>query len=300
MLKLNVDDLIKQGLVRKKTHIEGKYKGLSVLKYHRKVFYKNLWHLDKRLLECRGTVVDEGDNIIILPFKKVFNLGENNTIVPLDASVECPIKLNGFMGAVTLTKDYGLVCSTTGSLDSDFSLMVEKWVNKLNKNIFNLYTTYLFEVCDESDPHIVKEEEGIYLIGARDTITGDLYRESTLDNISLAMGCKRETAKVCEFREVLQELSTVRHEGFMVRDLDTGETLVKLKSPYYLAKKAMMRLGAKQLDIMFTNKNIFKRRIDEEFYDLVDYIVKKFDKARWASYDEQQRRTFIEGYFNAR
>ena len=60
-----------------------------------------------------------------------------------------------------------------------------------------------------------------------------------------------------------------------------------------------MRIGVKQLDIMFTNKNLFKRRVDEEFYDLVDYIVKKFDKESWANYDEQQRRTFIEEYFHA-
>lgn len=298
MNKLNVDDLVEKKLVRKKTYIEGKYKGLSVLKYTRKVFYDNLWHLDDRLLECRGTIVDEHDNIIILPFKKVFNHGENDTSVHPETSVECPVKLNGFMGAVTRTRDYGLVCSTTGSLDSDFSELVEKWVNKLDKRAFNLYITYLFEICDDSDPHIVREEEGIYLIGARDTKTGHLYRESTLDGVSLALGCKRVPAKLCKFKEIHEELKTVKHEGFMVRDLGTGETLTKLKSPHYLTKKALMRLGSKQQGILFTNTTLFKRRIDEEFYDLVDYIVKKFDKERWGGYDEQQRRVFIEEYFN--
>ena len=84
MQKLNVDDLVEQGLVKKKTYTKGKYKGLSVLKYSRKVFFDNLWHLDDRLLECRGTVVDEADNIIVLPFKKVFNFGENGTYVTLN------------------------------------------------------------------------------------------------------------------------------------------------------------------------------------------------------------------------
>ena len=39
-MKLNVNDLVEQGLVRKKTYTEGKYKGLSVLKYTKKVFFK--------------------------------------------------------------------------------------------------------------------------------------------------------------------------------------------------------------------------------------------------------------------
>ena len=37
-MKLNVQDLIDLGLVIKKSYTEGIYKGLSVLKYHRKVF----------------------------------------------------------------------------------------------------------------------------------------------------------------------------------------------------------------------------------------------------------------------
>ena len=98
-MKLNIQDLIDQDLVVKKSYTEGVYKGLSVLKYHRKVFFNNLWHLDERLLECRGTVVDEDWNVIVLPFKKVFNLGENGTQVDPDRGVIIPEKINGFMAA---------------------------------------------------------------------------------------------------------------------------------------------------------------------------------------------------------
>lgn len=82
--KFNVDDLIQEGLVKKKAYTEGKYKGLSVLKYDRKVFFNNLWNKDKRLLDCRGIVVDENNNIISYPFTKVFNLFENGTKVERD------------------------------------------------------------------------------------------------------------------------------------------------------------------------------------------------------------------------
>lgn len=51
-MKLNVQDLIERKLVTKKTYTNGIYKGLSVLKYPKKVFYDNLWHLNDRLLDC--------------------------------------------------------------------------------------------------------------------------------------------------------------------------------------------------------------------------------------------------------
>ena len=77
-MKFHVEGLVEQGLVKKKTYKDGEFSGLSVLKYSRKVFYDNLWNKDKRLLDCRGMVVDSDDNIVVWPFTKVFNLYENN------------------------------------------------------------------------------------------------------------------------------------------------------------------------------------------------------------------------------
>lgn len=56
--KFNADDLVEKGLVTKKTYNKGLYKGLSVYKYTRKVFFDNLWGEDSRLLDCRGIVID--------------------------------------------------------------------------------------------------------------------------------------------------------------------------------------------------------------------------------------------------
>ena len=69
--KFNADDLVEKGLVTKKTYVEGEFKGLSVYKYSRKVFFDNLWGLDERLKDCRGIVVDENNEIISYPFTKV-------------------------------------------------------------------------------------------------------------------------------------------------------------------------------------------------------------------------------------
>lgn len=293
-MKLNVDDLVEKGLVKKKTYADGPYKGLSVLKYTRKVFYDNLWNQDERLLECRGTVVDEDDNVIVLPFKKVFNLGENGTTVDPERKVIVSRKVNGFMLATTYTEKYGLIVSTTGSLDSEFVTLGKKWVNTLNTAVNYPGATLLYEVCDPSDPHIVPEEEGIYLIGIR-LLSGHLLPEHFIDGYSVVLGAKRPINLVIKFKDIDRG---VTHEGWMVSDYLSGEHLCKIKSPHYLSKKAIMRLGSSKVEDMFENPYKFKLRLDEEFFGCVDWIVETFDKDIWKGYSDQQRRKHLEGCFN--
>lgn len=294
-MKLNVQDLIDKGLVKKKTYTTGKYKGLSVLKYHRKVFYDNLWHLDDRLLECRGTVVDEDWNVVVLPFKKVFNYGENETTVDPDREVIIPEKINGFMAAATMTEKYGLIVSTTGSLDSEFSELARKWINTLG-NIDEEFTkgeTYLFEICDKTDPHIVEEKEGAYLIGVRRHYDGSLKTESAVDRDAVWLGCKRPKHLKCKFKDIPK----TKKEGFMVRDAFTEEVLCKLKSSFYLSKKMLQRCGKNKAKKMWGNSELFKKQLDEEFYDCYQEILDTFTEEEYLNLTEQQRRKWIEEYF---
>lgn len=293
-MKLNVDDLVEQGLVKKKTYTEGIYKGLSVLKYTKKVFFKNLWHLDKRLLYCRGTVVDENDNIVVNPFKKVFNLGENNTKVGPDHDVICPVKVNGFMAAVTKTEKYGLIVSTTGTLDSEYATLARKWIDKLNTEAFSVNITLLFEICDKTDQHIIDEDEGAYLIGGHWLDVDELVSEDTLDIYSEILACKRPEVVQCKFKDLDLD---VLHEGFMIRDAVSGEHLAKYKSSYYLVKKALLRMRGKRANVMFNHPKAFKQQIDEEYYDLHEFIIDKYTLEEYTSFTQDERRTIFEEYF---
>ena len=295
-MKFNVDDLIQQGLVKKRTYTEGKYTGLSVLKYARKVFYDNLWHLDNRLLECRGIVVDEDDNIIVLPFKKVFNLGENNTKVDTNTDVVCPRKINGFMAAATMTEKYGLIISTTGTLDSEYAILARKWIEKMVTNKMIPKLTYLFEICDKSDPHVVKEGEGAYLIGVRSHAAEDKYLlpECIVNFEAANLGYKRPDVWEGKFKDLPLD---VEHEGYMVRDTHTGETLCKIKSNHYLGKKCLQRVGKTKASKMWNNPDLFKQQLDEEFYKVFDKILDMFTQEEYLELTEQQRRSWIENYF---
>ena len=212
-MRFNVDDLVAKKLVTKKTYTEGPFAGLSVLKYKNNVFWDNLWHTDPRLLECRGMVVDSEDNVIIWPFTKIFNRFENGTDLPLDQEVVCIRKVNGFMATAAIHKGKLLV-STTGTLDSEFSDLARKYLEKMKLDLvaFPEDYTFIFEICDSSDPHIVEEKEGAYLIGMRDlALNGKMLEEYRLDRIAEVIGAKRPQWDVVPFGDVVHNVKHVGH-----------------------------------------------------------------------------------------
>lgn len=294
------DDLVLRGLVKAKKYDNG----LTVYKYARKVFYDNLWNEDPLLLDARGMVLDEEGRMVIWPFTKVFNYGENGTTCEPDRLVDYVRKVNGFMACAKLYKGEWLY-STTGSLDSDYVAMAKKHIEKLNwlPNTHPGYV-FMFEIVDEADPHIVPEETGAYLIGIRAVgaafgkLHGAMATEYQLDNIAEEIGAKRPQVKQATFKEVLEELKTVEHEGFMVRDAWTNETLMKLKSPHYLTKKFLMRMGDGKVDTMYSNKADFLKTIDEEFYTVVHYITGQWTAQEWKRFTDAERRSRIEDFFH--
>ena len=124
-----------------------RYPDLYVLKYNRKAFFNNLW--TEELEQCRGLVVDKDFNVVVRPFRKIFNYMENGTTFDRDAMVTYTRKVNGFLGCLTFSEKYGTIYSTTGSLDSDYAEIVkyslEPFVDDFIKDR-NYGRTYCFEI----------------------------------------------------------------------------------------------------------------------------------------------------------
>lgn len=292
--------------LKKQPLLKDKYyptKGLHVFKYSRDVFYKNLWNTDPLLVESRGLILNEKGEIIIYPFTKTFNYLENGITVDPEQYVIAPVKMNGFMAAMSISEEYGILVSTTGTLDSDYAkLAKEKVLEKITISNLSKFKhnscTYIFEICDPSDPHIIDEEPGVYLIGARvNKLGSEMASEEELDYLANLFGFKRPKWFTLKFKDLLDEVKSVRHEGFMVRDADTNEILCKIKSPYYIAKKALQRCGTRKAEFMWHNPEEFKKRLDEEFYELFDYIKDNYTKEQWTSFTEVECSTIIKEFF---
>lgn len=286
------ESLVEQGLVTEKKYPNG----LRVFKYTRKVFYDALWETDAMLLEARGMVLAADDEKVIWPFTKVFNHGENGTTCEKNRIVQVIEKINGFMGAARIWKGE-LIVSTTGTLDSDYATLARSYIEELNTANMLAEYTYIFEICSPDDPHIVAELEGAYLIGMRNMETGELVDEARLDYEADMLNAPRAEWEECLFGVACDRLKDYRGEGFMIRDAETNEVLMKMKSPHYLIKKFLMRMGKNKMDTMFNDRPEFLKYIDEEFYGIVHYITERWDLGAWKAIDEQARRRVIEDYF---
>jgi len=293
-------DLISQGLVKAK---KDESTGRVIIKYARKVFYNNLWLQHPLLVEARGHVFDaETGELIVAPPTKVFNLHENGTTVDPAYLVDVVRKVNGFLACVTFI-DGEMLVSTTGSLESDFVHMARKHLDKLDWAAIGKPEgqTFHFEICDEGDPHITAEIPGAYLIGQRAHSDLSSAMEFHLDDTAYHLKAMRPGWWSCLFGKVLETLKDVKHEGFMIRHGITSETLVKLKSPHYLTKKFLMRMNSLKVVQMFTDKEGFLKTVDEEFYSVVHKITRYHTLESWgAAMDDQERRRYIEDYFEDR
>lgn len=272
--------------------------GLYVLKYKNKVFYKNLW--TPELLECRGTVIDEDFNVVQRPFTKIYNLHENGARIPRDEIVIASRKINGFMCAVTIHNGEMLV-STTGSCDSDFVGYAKEMIAHTNiEHVIKSCSlapnlTWMFEIVHPDDPHIVKDEPGVYLLANRRkewNAEECFQNQFTLDSHAETLGCKRPEWYRARFSDVQKWTKTCQHEGFVCYGKDTT---LKMKSPYYLVTKFLARIRDEKLQtIIDTNPELLKERIDEEYYPLIDKIVSW--KSMFSVLSEQERIKFIERF----
>ncbi|UPW35831.1 RNA ligase [Pseudomonas phage EM] len=288
--------LVEAGLVKTRISPCG---NMVIVKYARKVFYDHLWSTDPLLLEARGHVFDlNTGEVIVRPFKKVFNLGEEGAGRHLTDHHRVTLveKVNGFM--LSVTKHNGqLVFSTTGSLDSDYVAMGKEYI-KNGKDSFIEGFTYNFEICHPNDPHIVEEKPGAYMIGVRDVVTGYQWLEHLLDDHAESMGFLRPEHMECSWRKAKKLIAESKKEGYMIRVTGGGE-IIKAKSNHYLTKKFLMRLTDRRVKEMYDNTEVFLKTIDEEFEQIVLDIVSEIPQDVFINMNEAHRRAWMEDKINA-
>jgi len=272
--------------------------GIYVLKYKKKVFYDNLW--DEYIAECRGSIVDRDFNLVAYPFTKIYNYGieKSAPVLANDVHVTAYRKVDGFMVACTWYRDDVLI-STTGSTDSPYVVMAREMIgNNMDRYRATCKQyeghTFMFECVHASDPHIVPEQPGMYLLGMRKNewcspIEADVELMMLLQN---AFRTRVVQSFYTSMGQLLQEVKTVKHEGFVFYT-DEGNVSSKLKSPYYLTAKWVARNP--RTDKLLTKE--FREQIDEEYYPLLDHIRNNIDT--YTVMDEQARLAWVRNYLEA-
>ena len=274
--------------------------GIYVLKYKKKVFYDNLWN--EYIAECRGTIVDADFNVVSRPFTKIYNLGIEKEAPVLDDKtiVTAFRKVNGFMVAMTWYNGDVLV-STTGSTDSDYvnyakEMMLthmcwEDWQMAFAKDDMRGLTV-MFECVHPSDPHIVPEKAGMYVLGYRENEFGSKvgHDPCVLQDLSIMFNCFKPESVTTSMAAVKNLAKECKHEGFVFYTEDGVSA--KIKSPYYLTSKWVARNP--RTDKLVDLKNDIKHQLDEEYYPLVDAI--RANIVEYTAMDEQARLDWVRNY----
>lgn len=308
LLLRKMNKLEKEGLV---SYSEDDTNLLRIYKYSKQVFFKNLWSKDQALLRARGLVLDVEGNIVQNPFTKVFNYGENGTGLDMKDKREVIAveKLNGFLGCISKHPfKQDLLITTTGSFSSDFVGYIKDFVDaKVKGNLLKYFAlhgnkTLMFEVIHPNDPHIIsynEKDQGLWLIGARELNSDSVeLKEAELDSIASILSFRRPQ----HFRTTLGELKEIVRnsslEGYMVRDTADEKTLLKFKTPYYLTTKFLGRMGESNIKFMFGNPYKFKEKVDEEFYPIVDAVVKNVELNKFLEMENTERVSFVRELIN--
>lgn len=226
-----------------------KFPDVVMLHYMDAVQYDNLWTTFNRM--CRGLILDmKNQRVLAWPFNKFFNLDQmpETKYENLEALGEFTTseKLDGSM--IIAFKDPNtnkITFTTKGSLDSEhgqytnllpvskqFLTNAERYMNR-GTLVFELISKRFQIVVDYKKKGY---EEGLYLIGYRDHISGLLASFDEVDKIAGMLGV--HTFKRYPFTSLDSLLSTAKdlpvlEEGFVLRFKD--DLMVKVKGSAYLA-----------------------------------------------------------------
>ena len=230
----------------------------DVLSGEEEVTLDDIWNMyDGFYLECRSIVLDlQREEIVILPFKKFRNLNEceenmlENVREEINSAknVEISNKLDGSMqcaryyhGKIFMSGSQAVDPQKSWRLEDGYRMLKE------NKNYCEMIqffpsTTFIFEYISLADAHVVKyskEEEGLYLVGMRDSLTGKQYSYKAVLAVARRYDVKCTQAFDKTLEDVLEEIKTIKsedQEGFVLNIIheDDSARLIKIKGDDYV------------------------------------------------------------------
>lgn len=196
----------------------------------------DLWNADDGFfLECRSVVLNlKAEEIVIAPFRKFRNLNEcpeNDIAVVTEEiknakTVEITNKLDGSMqcvryynGEIFMTGSQALCQEKSWRLADGFKMLVDE--NK-RMAINNPNLTFIYEYISLADAHVVKytkEQEGLYLIGIRDVMTGRQFSYKEVAEFATHYNVPMTEIYNKTFDQIIKEVKTIKsdeQEGFVV------------------------------------------------------------------------------------
>lgn len=149
--------------------IKNLWEWLYSVNFTRRAFNEKIW--DSQTMKARWLFIWLNNEVYARSYNKFFNVWErtNTTKEFLLNNLSYPVsaykKYNGFLGIVWV-KDWNILYLSKSSNSSDFALLVKKHLEKIEDKLKDLLIkdfkweySLIFEICDDTDKHIVEEKE---------------------------------------------------------------------------------------------------------------------------------------------
>lgn len=276
---------------------------------------RGMWEdKDSIFRECRSLVIDLDKEVIVLaPFRKFFNLNEvsenmyENVVREINEAtiVEMANKLDGSMQSA---RWYDERVFMTGSmaLDKEDSWRLQEGYEMITENHIRMFKdnqdyTFIFEYISLKDAHVVKyskKDEGLYLIGVRDVLTGrelnyyEIIQMAEKYNIWVV---ELENRKLDELIDLSQKFKSYEKEGWVI-NIDGRR--VKIKCDDYVK---IHRLLDKLSSVNVIIESIADNKYDDllskvpiPYRDRVEKIAEKIFKYKMET-EKMAREVYDEG-----
>lgn len=253
---------------------------------------KNLWYQNKHLLESRGIVFSPSGDLIHRPLPKVFNHRQNGVSLAEGTPVVMTKKIDGFsMRATRIDGRTYFSASTPEKTEIGRALLEQNplGVKRLRRNM-----TYTFQINHRNEPNVIQESAMVYLVAIRDTQTGKVQPHSKVVSFGSTYGWATPEWCYTTFHMARQMTMNAPTAGVVIYDQHNNRPIMKLISPFYRAKQAMMDGGKRNIDIMFDRPEEFRQRIDRRFYKVHNAVLDLYDKITWRKMTDHQRRDALD------
>ncbi len=240
---------------------------LFIYNYSQKAQYDGVWN--EITLQCRGLILNASGNIMARPFKKFFNLGEQeNQYIPKE-SFEVYEKLDGSLGILYWINDEPFI-ATRGSFTSDQAVKATEILKKKYSHVthqLDKNKTYLFEIIYPENRIVVDygQKEDLILLAIIDTATGI---EQPLYDIGFSVVNKYDGVNDI-WSLVAQEEKN--KEGFVILFASGLRYKVKFKEYVRIHRIVTQVSNISIWDYLREGKSLDEliERVPDEFYDWV-------------------------------
>lgn len=222
-----------------------------LIRYSMDEMHESMWTNPESIYrECRSIVIDVvNEQLVIAPFRKFFNLNEveenklENVLNEIKnaKSIEITDKLDGSMqnaryynGEIYISGSMAIDRNSSWRLEDGYSKLTEYHKKMI---IDNPNFTFIFEYISIKDAHVVNylpEQEGMYLIGMRNVLTGRQLSYNEVQQYASMYKVPMTKIENRSFEEIMQDVKRLKSsekEGWV---LNIDGHMIKIKCDDYV------------------------------------------------------------------